>query len=301
VYTPGSTLQGQISLELAKPMQMRGIHLQFVGGADVGWSEQHTTGSGKNQQTVNRNYMSNERYFDHTLTLYGNGWYFNEPSGASGTNPVHPAGRYQYPFHYILPQNLPSSFEGAFGSVCYWLKGTIDVPHKSNYKYKLAYTVLSSLDLNTRPNVRDPQSDLDYKNLCCCCCKSGPISAELRIDRSGYVPGEFIVLSGEVINGSNSTMKDNRVKLRMYTTFHATEKYRTETETISSMSKGKIKAGKSAVWNGEMFHIPPLPPSELANCSIIDIMYTIVLVVDPPGLSSDLEVPLEICIGTIPL
>ena len=32
------------------------------------------------------------------------------------------------------------------------------------------------------------------KNTCCCCCKTGPVTCALRLDRTGYVPGEDINL-----------------------------------------------------------------------------------------------------------
>ena len=36
------------------------------------------------------------------------------------------------------------------------------------------------------------------KYLCCCCCKSGPLTCALRLDRTGYVPGEDINLDAEI-------------------------------------------------------------------------------------------------------
>ena len=38
------------------------------------------------------------------------------------------------------------------------------------------------------------------KTLCCLCCASGPIQAEVHLDRAGYVPGEFILVNGSVEN-----------------------------------------------------------------------------------------------------
>ncbi|ELU04845.1 hypothetical protein CAPTEDRAFT_173828 [Capitella teleta] len=275
VYTAGSTLQGCVTLELAEPMKMRGIRLRFYGGANVHWSERHTSGSGKNRRTTTRHYRSSQNYFDYMLVLYG------KAPNQDGDNPVHPAGRHQYPFHYTLPQNLPSSFEGPHGQVRYWINCNIDKPWKFDHNSKIAYTVLSMLDLNNQANALAPQSGTNSKTLCCLCCESGPITAQFHIDRCGYVPGEFIVLSGEVSNHTNRTMDDNRVELRMYMTFRATTKTRTVMRMISRVSKGKIEAGGSAVWSGETFHIPPLPPSQLVYCDIIDIAYSIVVSNDP--------------------
>ena len=63
--------------------------------------------------------------------------------------------------------------------------------------------------------IQDPQTGSGSKTLCCLCCESGPISANFRIDRRGYVPGECIVLDGEVDNKSNRSMSHTKVELRM--------------------------------------------------------------------------------------
>jgi len=55
----------------------------------------------------------------------------------------------------------------------------------------------------------------DTKHLCCLCCKSGPIHADFRIDRCGYVPGDTIFLNAEITNGSSRRMDASRAKLMM--------------------------------------------------------------------------------------
>ena len=42
------------------------------------------------------------------------------------------------------------------------------------------------------------------KTLCCLCCESGPITGVLRLEKTGYVPGEAIYLQGEVQNLSDT-------------------------------------------------------------------------------------------------
>jgi hypothetical protein len=51
------------------------------------------------------------------------------------------------------------------------------------------------------------------KSLLCLCCKSGPISAFVRIPRTGYTAGQVIHISGEVDNKSNTPMLKSYVKL----------------------------------------------------------------------------------------
>ena len=51
--------------------------------------------------------------------------------------------------------------------------------------------------------------------MCCCCCESGPITAVLRIDRTGYVPGEVISCNAEINDGSGHGTASSKVKLKM--------------------------------------------------------------------------------------
>lgn len=293
VYQAGSVLTGNVIVDLKEPMKMRAIRVRFYGGANVHWSETETTGPVRNPITTTHFYGAKEVYFDITVAVFGDG---------GGDHPIHPAGRYQYPVQFQLPLKLlPSSFEGAWGQVRYWLRGIIDKPWQFDHHCKRAFTVLSILDLNIQPNILEMQRGQAEKMLCCLCCASGPITAQFSIDRRGYVPGEFLVVNGEVINNSRRRMCSSKVEIKMITRFHATSKSRTSSSVVTSLKKGEIKAGDTEVWSGELLHIPPLPPSALMYCRIIDIEYQITMVVDPAGPALDLEVPLEVIIGTVPL
>ena len=47
------------------------------------------------------------------------------------------------------------------------------------------------------------------------------------------------------------------------------------TEIVATMKQPKIEPGKTFLWENLKLRIPPLPPSRLAGCSIIDIRYYI--------------------------
>lgn len=59
-----------------------------------------------------------------------------------------PAGRYEYPFQYMLKQDLPCSFESINGHVRYVVIVIIDRPWKFDHVCREAFTVLTTLDLN---------------------------------------------------------------------------------------------------------------------------------------------------------
>ncbi|XP_064605367.1 arrestin domain-containing protein 3-like [Liolophura sinensis] len=294
VYFCGQVIEGYVSVDLREPMKMRGLRLLFEGGANVHWTEQHTTGSGKNRRTVTRHYSARESYFSQILVLYG------KAPGAGGDNPVHPAGQHMYPFRLQLPYGIPSSFETTVGRVRYTISGVIDKPWKFDHKTKAAFTVINLLDLNREPLALSVPQGQNSKTLCCLCCKSGPIEAVCRLERMGYVPGEAIVINAEITNGSSRKMSCSYAELSQVISFHASTKTKSSTTVIARVNHSEIAPGGSDVWSGDRLHIPPIPPSRLDGCSIIDITYILKFCVDPSGPAFDLQIPLNILIGSIP-
>ena len=63
--------------------------------------------------------------------------------------------------------------------------------------------------------LKNAQQEQDSKTVCCCCCESGPITAVLRIDRTGYVPGEVITCNAEINDGSGHGTASSKVKFKM--------------------------------------------------------------------------------------
>ncbi|KAL4228037.1 hypothetical protein ACF0H5_013475 [Mactra antiquata] len=291
VYSEGQTVEGSVEVELTDTMKMRGIKLEFSGGASVHWTETHSTGSGKDRRTETRHYSSSETYFNFEYILFG---------PASGSTTL-PAGNHTYPFSYTLPPNLPSSYESDIGHVRYQLKARIDKPWKFDHKTKKLFTVVSMLDLNQQPSAPLPVYRESSKYLCCLCCKSGPISAKCHLNHSGYVPGDTIYINAEIINNSSRRICSSSVKLFMNTIYHATSKSKISVNCIAECSRSDIKPYDRDNWTNVELIVPAVPPSFLAGCRIIDIRYVLQLEVDPAGPAFELIVPLDIIIGTIPL
>jgi len=86
-----------------------GITLKFVGRSSVRWTEteQKTDSDGKSYSTQ-VTYSNAEQYFSHETYIFGNG---NKTSL--------PAGIYNFPFAFVLPRNIPSSFEGIYLNKCF--------------------------------------------------------------------------------------------------------------------------------------------------------------------------------------
>lgn len=59
-----------------------------------------------------------------------------------------PAGTHIYPFNFMLPPDLPSSFESEHGKIIYTIKAVIDRPMNFDHTTTVTFEVVSILDLN---------------------------------------------------------------------------------------------------------------------------------------------------------
>lgn len=291
VFYPGQSVSGRVELQVKDDLKVTAIYITFKGYANVHWSE--SQGSGKNRRT--RHYSANESYFDTKVCLFGKGL-----TGEDKTK-LDDDKLYTFPFNFQLPPGSPSSYEAHIGRVRYFLVSDIDIPWAFDKHTKRMITVVNLLDLNTVPNAMNGASKTDQKTLCCLCCESEPIIASVSTDRTGFVPGEAIVFRSEIENKSDREMTCSKAKLVMQVRYHATSKTRYVNNIVNEISHGKIEGGGTDVWMNEKLHIPAIPPSYLQGCNIIDIRYYLTMTVDPSGLGFDLNVPVEVVIGSIPL
>ncbi|CAL1526418.1 unnamed protein product [Lymnaea stagnalis] len=295
VYFSGQTLQGHVILELEKSVKVNEIRLVFHGKAFVHWTEQSMRGPGEIRLKEIRHHSATEDYFEVSQPLLSKG------KNQQDEKRILEPGQYTYPFQFQIPVTSPSSFEGHYGFIRYWVKVTIERPWKNNVSVKKLFTVICPVDLNREPTASLPTQKKKVKRLCCLCCTSGPITAELRLSHKGYVPGETIFVNAEISNLSRRKVGSTSVELLMTTTFHTPIKSRSVTQQVATLHHGTLTSGKSDSWDGDRLVLPPLPPSYIIGCSIMDIKYTLELRVFPVGPAFELAVPLEILIGTVPL
>lgn len=120
--------------------------IRFLGEGNTNWSETKkvTDEHGKEHEET-ENLTGHEEYFEIHYYLLGS---------KNGAEINLPAGTHTYPFTCALPPTLPSSFEGEWGHVRYTIKVTLDRPWKFDQDFKIAFTVVSPIDLNLNPRVK---------------------------------------------------------------------------------------------------------------------------------------------------
>ncbi|GLH03699.1 Uncharacterized protein GBIM_09565 [Gryllus bimaculatus] len=292
IYYAGQLVSGRVTLITTKEKKIRGICLRVKGEAEVKWTESRRVTRNGKSHTEHDHYSAHELYAQMEVWLVG----------ASHGDMMLPPGEHIYPFSYTLPQNIPSSFEGSRGHVRYTVKVKVDRPWRFDYDCKVAFTVLTPLDLNFEPNMQEPVQNTKEKYLCCCCCRSGPVTLVANVLR-GFVPGQKIEA---VVECDNVTTEEVSVNcyLEKTVTFKASCRMRTKTKydesTVAMERLGTVKGNDSNTWTTKLL-VPALPASYLKYCNCIDISYMFVVKGSFSGPHSALKLRSQVVIGTIPL
>lgn len=116
-------------------------------------------------------------------------------------------GRFCYPFEFVLPHGLPSSFEGEYGSVEYSLEAVISKSWTFDCKSKTIFYVFGIVDLNNEPTAQLPIIVKACKTFGVIF-QSGPLDVTLRIPRGGAVSGEIVPFVAETFNKSDKTVTE---------------------------------------------------------------------------------------------
>lgn len=198
IYFPGQPINGKVIVDLESETKVNDIKLRFLGEAYV-----YVDIAVGNQR---RTCESEEEYFDNTFSVIA------MDLGDRDEYILKP-GLHTFPFSFVLPLEIPSSFEGEHGHVRYIAKGTIDRSWSFNDHTKRAFTVIGLQDLNKLPLADHEAVNSVETNVCCLCCKSGPIEATLRLNRIGYVPGESVFFDAYIVNKSSRVCG---VRARLY-------------------------------------------------------------------------------------
>ena len=68
----------------------------------------------------------------------------------SGANERLPEGLHEFEFEFKIPANdLPTSFEGKFGAIRYYLVAELDESYARSHKTIKGFTLISSVDINS--------------------------------------------------------------------------------------------------------------------------------------------------------
>ncbi|KAL7037279.1 hypothetical protein ACKWTF_009150 [Chironomus riparius] len=289
-YLSGQMITGKVILNLSEKKKVRSVYLKIEGYAKCSWTVTKGRGNGRRSIT----YKGREDYLNQVTYLLGT---------ESGPNLDLAAGITTYSFACMLPESLPSSFEGKYGHIRYSCKAVLDRPLKTDKEFRLPFSVIKSEDLNAIPSLTIPTKSEIIRHFYCCCFKSKPFYMSAAIPFSGYVPGQKVDLIIFMNNQSNVDVEGTKVTLERSTQYisqNPRKKIRSELLAVKEVyGTGMIKSGSGEVRIS--LEIPPLSPTNINYSRIITTCYQLRVVAKVSGAHKNPYLNIPIKIGTNPL
>ncbi|XP_046366995.2 uncharacterized protein LOC124142522 [Haliotis rufescens] len=292
VYRKGETVAGSLVLDVTENVIVKGVRVYLYGETLVKWDEYSSEAFGGT-----KDFIAKEKYIGFVLTVFG------KKQNTDGPNPTLTAGRHNYRYKFNLPkEGLPSSYEGEYGAIRFWLKVEVDRPFPSfDQCWYHGITVLDDINVNEsqykapiRRTAQKPVSKaLGLGN-------AGSLTLNVATDRGAYCPGEKVALKVVVKNESTKDMGKLKAELEQKVVFTANNETKTLYSVIRILEGSPVKRGAEQVWNNQLLNVDAIPPStKPRSCHIIVISYCIKVLVEVP-FGFDLETIMPITIGTIP-
>ncbi|XP_051956217.1 arrestin domain-containing protein 1-like isoform X1 [Xyrauchen texanus] len=268
VYNPGESVSGTVRIKTSHSLQLKAIKVNCVGSCGI------------SSKLNDASWMLEERYLSSTLSVADKG--------------TLPSGEHSFPFQFLIPVSVPTSFEGPFGKILYKIRALIDTPRFSkDYKTQRPFYLLNVLNLNELPDIEQPSCAVTTKKFNYFLVKTGTLLLRAWSDLRGYTPGQVIKLSAEIHNKSGKDTGCVLASLIQRVTYR-TKRPVFDLRPIAEVEGAGVKAGRHAEWR-EQIIVPPLPQSGLTGCSLISTEYFIQVSLKSP----EAVVTLPIYIGNI--
>lgn len=134
-------------------------------------------------------------------------------------------------------------------------------------------------------------------------CTSGQLSIVASIPQSGYVPGQNIAITAVVTNLSHIPVDYMRFSLRkvvLYKSQIPSSKTKLELDVVQERRTGSVRKKDQRSFEVHIA-IPPIPPTNLNLCKVIEIAYEVKVEAKVSGPHASPFVLIPVTIGTVPL
>lgn len=238
VFYPGQWVSGDCKLVVNDALKIKSFNIRLVGEAGYRLK--------KGGPIKKREFVTPVQ----TVSIYG-------PATISLGDHVH-----QFRFQ-IPPAALPTSFEGDYGFIRYYIEGVVERPwSKDNILSKKVFTVWEYVDCNN-PLLSAPQVGQSEKLVQGGCCSSAKRNyLTLQLDRRGYCPGENIIVSVKVEDFPPGIVI--KLMLTMVSLFSDTPSKAplSKREILQTCTIGTVPSGSAAHrFQNASLQIPSVPPT----------------------------------------
>lgn len=283
IYGEGQDIHGLVIVDFKEDTTIILIEVEFIGEASL---KDDVKKSVKNRQKKLQ-IRTEENYLNQKFILYSN----DEHAQAALS-----AGRHSYPFRIQLPFQLPSSISGKYGNVTFNCRANLHQPWQATISVQRQFIVRSIMDLMDHPLSLKPFKS-DQKTTFSLCCV-GNIDTKWRLDRLGYLPGEFMYIHGTINNHSLFTIAKSSAVLIQHVKYHLGDNDSlSEKRQVAFVERGEVKPGHKDKWREQMI-IPDVPPTGLRRCNFIEVWYTLSISVHGRISRLQIECSTEVIIGS---
>ncbi|XP_023014669.2 arrestin domain-containing protein 3 isoform X2 [Leptinotarsa decemlineata] len=288
----GSTISGHVVCTFQSNKNIRGLKLIVIGREYTSWSESESYTENGESKTRDVTYSGDNKFLEIDIMLLGK-------------TTVAP-GRYEYPFTFTLPTNLPASFQGIYGHIKYFIKAIVDVPFGMDYVEIRHFDVISRIDFNPIKSELHlaPVSYQDEKTICCWCCASGPITLDVHLQKKAFVLGEVSRIKIVISNLSNVNIEQINVKLKSVIICKVTSpsmKKKSDTELLSSTSDTGVGAHGERTYDLEL-QIPTAGVVyNFKRCTLFKQNFTLEVEACIGGCHTNMNVKTNVVLGHIPV
>jgi hypothetical protein len=283
-YYSGSTITGNVQLDVAEPKSYKYASIQFGGRSYVYWEERRTETSGNQRRHVIYRYRSEQPFTEQSCMLWTSQ---QSPDGKLG------AGEYSWPFSFTIPPLAPSSFEGTVGNIRYLLEARVGTGIlKFDHVVEVRIPVQQLVTISD-PRLLLPERFEAEKTLCCMCCASGPITMNASIPKTGFTLRESFSLHVSIENGgSREVTLDASICQKVI--YRAQGHQRTNNKTLVSYASDPIEPHASREWDPTI-EIPVTEIIHEGSCENIEMHYSLVVAAKiPRALDLSRAIPLQL-------
>ncbi|XP_075145122.1 arrestin domain-containing protein 17 [Haematobia irritans] len=300
-YQPGDVIKGLVIFNVhgSSTILIKALSIKFSGYATSKWEKPQTPKKAAKQK-VQVFYVGREDYISTKNFLIG-----SEQANPSALQP----GVYNYNFMVQLPQNAPSSFEGALGFIRYELQVHADYIDHLECLTSSLINVEQLKDLRrwsgTMQTLTENQK---YEHKSCLKFWRHPLQLYVSIPQSGFVEGECISIHIKVSNHGHVKLKDITSKLNRIVTYKGSLKEGKKPKETHEMTTIACHIHSLFGQNGNVTQylaqliVPKTAPSfDFSECKCLSVSYELEVAVCAQNLNRSVKAVLPIVVGTISL
>lgn len=247
----GDTIKGTLTFTLTEPTKLKCLFVKAKGDANVHWSE--GTGDKRRSHTAHRRFFKTKEY----LIV----------ENAEGT--CLPQGDHRYEFQLQIPNgNMPPSFKGFYGKICYVLEAKMTRSWHSASKAQegLQFVSRSFLLTDQTPQAGSVNKELGVFS-------KGQLHMSATVNKKVCSPGDTLTVTAKI---TNHTSKKMRVKfsVEQKIVYRANASAKIEHRTLCKVVGDPIAPDFEGIVTSPVT-IPTDTIYNIHNCEIINVEHYI--------------------------